>query len=220
MIDVDRVRSKYRRNVRVFDLLGRRLERLRAAAVARLDLRPGDVVLDLGCGTGLSFQALEAAVGPDGRIIGIEVSPHMLERARQKARRLGWRNVTLIEANAEEIELRPECIDGVLCFYTHDIMGSPRALTSALRALRVGGRVVAAGGKRVRGMRGLVLNPLILAYAVPFVTTLSETRRPWRRLEELLGPLEVEERFWGSAYIASGAKRGDTVRAWAPPGAH
>lgn len=219
MIDVDRVRDKYRRNVRLFDLLGRRLRVLRGAAVRRLDLRAGDVVLDLGCGTGLSFEALEAAIGPGGRIIGIEISPHMLERAHEKTQRLGWRNVTLIEANAEDVGLRPECLDGVLCFYTHDIMGSRSALERAVRALRVGRRAVAAGGKRASGVRGLLLNPVILAYAIPFVTTLSETRRPWRRLEELIGPLDVEERLWGSAYVACGVKREDRlVPACSPAG--
>jgi SAM-dependent methyltransferase len=100
-----------------------------------------------------------------------------------------------------------DSVDGVLCFYTHDIMNSPRALRQAVQALRRGGRFVAAGGKRVPGLRGLMLNPIILAYSLPFITNLAEVARPWKHLEALLGPLVVEEHLWGSAYVAYSVKR-------------
>ncbi len=206
-MDVEQIKRKYRRNARFYDLLGGGVPGLRARAIARMDLRPGEVVLDFGCGTGLSLDLLEQAIGPQGRIIGVELSPDMLARAREKIERHAWTNVALLEANAEEVDLQSASVDAVLFFATHDIMNSKRAIERAVRALRPGGRFVAAGAKRASGLHGLLINPVTLAYSLPFVTNLSGTARPWTHLEHLLGPLDVEERLWGTAYIAHGVKR-------------
>ncbi|MEX5303140.1 class I SAM-dependent methyltransferase [Kocuria sabuli] len=72
----------------------------RRAGAAALAPRPGDQVLDVGCGTGLNFALLQEVVGSTGRIVGIDRSPRMLDRARRRVRRRGWRNVILLEADA------------------------------------------------------------------------------------------------------------------------
>lgn len=206
-MDVQQIKQKYRRNARFYDVIERPFRRFRERALDRLNLRPGEAALDFGCGTGLSFDLLEQAVGPQGHIIGVELSPDMLMRARQKIDSHGWTNITLIEGNAEEVDLAPESVDAVLCYYTHDIMHSERALARAVNALRPGGRFVTAGAKRASGLAGLLINPLTRAYSLPFVTNLSGTARPWAHLEHLMGPLEVDERLWGSGYVARGVKR-------------
>jgi ubiquinone/menaquinone biosynthesis C-methylase UbiE len=132
----------------------------------------------------------------------------MLSRARRRIAARGWKNVTLIEASAEAAELDPESVDAVLSFYTHDIMNSPIALKKALAALRPAGRFVAAGVKRTTGVRGLLLNPLTVAYSRTAVTSFANFDRPWVHLESLLGHLEIEDQLWGTAYIARGTKRG------------
>ncbi len=205
MIDTERVKRAYRRTARFYDVTALPSGRLRANAIARAELRPGEAVLDLGCGTGLSFDLLEQAVGPQGQVIGVELSPDMLARAREKVAKQGWKNVKLIEANAEEVDLAPESVDAVLSVYTNDIIHSRRAVERAVRALRSRGRFVAAGAKQAGGLRGVVLNPITLAQSLPFIT-MPLTASPWTHLEDLLGPLEVEERLLGSAYIARGVK--------------
>ena len=205
-MDVDLVRRKYRRNARLYDLVRVPTARVRDIAVGRLSLRPGDTVLDFGCGTGLSFELLERTVGPTGRIIGVDVSPDMLAKAREKVAAYGWSNVTLIESNVEEVLLEPESVDAVLCFYTHDIVCSDRALQVAIRALRTGGRFVAAGVKLANGIRGLLLNSLTLAYSLPAVTNVSGLDRPWAGAERMLGHLDIEEHLAGTAYVARGVK--------------
>jgi demethylmenaquinone methyltransferase/2-methoxy-6-polyprenyl-1,4-benzoquinol methylase len=205
-MDVDLVKRKYRRNAALYDLVRGPTGRLRKIAIGRLGLRAGDAVLDFGCGTGLSFQPLEEAVGPTGRIVGVDVSPDMLAKAREKVAAGGWSNVTLIESNAEEVAVEPESVDALLCFYTHDVMRSERALGVAVGALRAGGRSVAAGVKLASGIRGLLLNPITVTYSIPAITDLSGMDRPWVILERLLGGLEVEEFLCGTAYIARGVK--------------
>ena len=205
-MDSDTTRRQYRRNAVFYNLVDRPLRRIRRRAIAALQLRPGETALDFGCGTGLSFDELERAVGPGGRIVGVDVSPDMLRRARARIANHGWTNVTLIESSADAVELEPEWVDGVICFYTHDIMNSPDALARALAALRSGGRIVTAGVKRASGAQGVLLNPLTKAYSSSAVTSLANFDRPWIHLESLLGHLELESQLLGTAYIARGTK--------------
>ena len=95
--------EKYRRFAPLYDLLSAEWPVYRAGrkiGIESLDLRPGDQVLDIGCGTGLNFGLLHQRIGPGGRIVGIDRSPDMLAQARRKATRNGWTNVILIEADA------------------------------------------------------------------------------------------------------------------------
>lgn len=213
-MDVEKIKRKYRRNARLYDrMIARPTEALRRAAVARLALRPGERVLDLGCGTGLSLPLLRDAVGDDGVVYGVELSPDMLARARTRVAGAGCCNVQLIEANAESFEL-PEPVHGILCFYTHDILVSPTALRRAIGFLAPEGRVVAAGAKLVHGWRALI-NPITVAYSLPAVTSrdLRPAYRPFALLEELLRDVQVEERWLGSQYLVWGKRgTGDSIR--------
>src|SRR5579863_2770796 len=100
--DRDEAIAQYRSRVPVYDLEIAIAEPLRRRAIARLALKPGETVLDVGCGTGLSFRHIEKYVGPHGAIIGVEQSPEMIAKARARAAQNGWSNVTLINAPAEE----------------------------------------------------------------------------------------------------------------------
>ncbi len=205
-VDIEAIRRKYKRNSVFYNLVDRPLRRVRARAVARLNLRPGESVLDLGCGTGLSVGMLQRAVGRDGRVIGVDASPDMLARARRLVAHHGWTNVRLVEADAASAALAPESVDAVLCFYTHDIMQSDAAIETATAALRPGGRIVAAGAKRTTGLCGLALNAVTETYSRTAISNLDGFDRPWAHLQGRLGPLEIEERLWGTAYIARGVK--------------
>lgn len=207
-MDVAKIKRKYRLNARFYDrLIAAPTDALRRQAARRLALRPGDRVLDLGCGTGLSLPLLREAVGDAGVVYGVELSPEMLALACQKVQTAGWRNVHLIEANAETFEI-DEPVDGVLCFYTHDIMLSATALPRAVGCLKPGGRLVAAGGKLVHGWRGWLINPLTVAYSLPAVTTLDLRRsyEPFGLMRQLLTEFGFEERMLGSQYLAWGRK--------------
>jgi len=195
----------YRRIAGSFDLSTAWLEPYRRRAVSQLRLQPGDVVVDVGCGTGLSFAAIQSAIGPTGRLVGIEPSPEMLAAARARVADAGWANVTLLEVGAEEAAL-PEPADAVLFAFTHDVVRSPEALANVLRQVRPGGRLAAAGPKW--SAFAPHLNPLVWQVARQFVTTFDGFRRPWAELERAVSDLAVEEAYFGCVYLASGKVAG------------
>jgi SAM-dependent methyltransferase len=80
-------------------LLGQ-LPRLRRTATARLALHAGDSVLELACGTGADFPYVEAQIGSEGRLVGLDYTPSMLAQARNLMEKQGWQNVELVHADA------------------------------------------------------------------------------------------------------------------------
>jgi ubiquinone/menaquinone biosynthesis C-methylase UbiE len=175
----------------------------RLLASRLLGIREGSVVLDLGCGTGLSFARLEQTIGETGRLMGIDANAQMLARARERVQKRRWHNVTLLHARAEEVQLPPESVDALSCFYVHDVVMSQLAMEQAIAALRPGGSLVLAGPKQATRRPGQVISRL---FDHAFATTVSHTPRPWSVVELLVGPLQITEALWGSTYVARGSK--------------
>jgi ubiquinone/menaquinone biosynthesis C-methylase UbiE len=114
----------------------------RRRAVAALVLKPGDVVLEIGAGTGRNFPYLVEAVGTTGVVIGVDASAGMLAEAQKLIDREGWSNVELIREDATQLQLERE-VDGVLFSLSYSALPEPRpALAAAWQRLRPGGRVV------------------------------------------------------------------------------
>lgn len=194
--------SLYSRRAGIYDLELALFEPIRRRAIARLALRRGDVVLDLGCGTGLSLALLRAGVGARGRIIGIEQSPEMIERARERVARQRWRNVTLLCSPVEAAEI-PALADAALFHFTHDILRRREALAHVVAHLVPGARVVASGLKWAHGWAAPA-NLLVWPAALHSVTSLEGLHRPWSRLAACTGPLEVQTALLGTVFIAGG----------------
>src|SRR3712207_3235634 len=95
----------YRSLAGVYDTHSQVARRERREIVNRLRLRPGDVVVDVGCGTGLCFPSILDAIGPTGYLVGVDQSAAMLDRARGRVKELGWDNVDLVCASAEGAQL-------------------------------------------------------------------------------------------------------------------
>jgi SAM-dependent methyltransferase len=193
---------QYRSRARIYDLELLLFEPVRQRAIDQLRLKKGDRVLDVGCGTGLSFSALEGLVGTEGSIAGIEQSPEMLERARARAAENSWNNVALVAASVEEAAI-PFAADAALFHFTHDIMRTPGALANVVSHLRPGARIVAAGLKWAPA-RTMPLNILVWNAALRSTSTLEGLARPWSHLERLLSQLEVEQMLGGTVYVAGG----------------
>ena len=196
--------AQYARRAPVYDLELALFEPVRHQAVARLALRPGEVVLDVGCGTGLSLPLLHAAVGTAGRIIGIEPSPEMMALAHERARREQWRNVTLVPASALDAQL-PEPTDAVLFHFTHDVMRDAAALAHVLGQVKPSARVVACG-LRWAAPWAWPVNLMVLPAALRSVTSLEGMQRPWSHLERLISITRVDSLMAGGVYLASGVR--------------
>ena len=196
---------QYRSRARIYDLELLLFEPVRQRAIDLLHLKHGDRVLDVGCGTGLSFMAVEGLIGPEGSIVGVEQSPEMLERARVRATENNWKNITLISSSVEEAAI-PLAADAALFHFTHDIMRTPNALANVVSHLRPGARIVAAGLKWAP-TRAMPLNLLVWNAALRSTSTLEGLARPWSHLEPLLSRLEVEQMLGGTVYVASGIVR-------------
>jgi ubiquinone/menaquinone biosynthesis C-methylase UbiE len=203
--DRDAALEQYRRRARVYDWELKLFEPVRHRAISRLGLGPGDVVFDVGCGTGLSLPMLRQGIGPKGRIVGIEQSPEMFAQARRRVARARWNRVTLMCTPVEDADLRVRA-DAALFHFTHDILRRAEAIANVLRHLKPGARVVASGLKWAAPWLMRPVNWLVLPAALRSVTSLDGMDRPWQLLEEQLGPMVVESQLLGGAYIASGVR--------------
>src|SRR5262245_22961828 len=108
-------------------------------------LREGEVVLDLGCGAGIDSLLAARAVGPGGRVIALDMTREMVDRARRNAAEAGLRNVDVRQGLIEEIPLPPGSVDvvvsnGVVNLSTR----KSRVFAEARRVLRLGGRICIA----------------------------------------------------------------------------
>ena len=108
--------------------------RLRERVVDALDLGRGDVVVEMGCGTGANLPVLRDRVGRGGTVIGLDVSAGVVERARNRIRRAGWRNVHVARADATRSPLGvggaddgtvPSEVDGVLATFVTGMLPDP-----------------------------------------------------------------------------------------------
>ncbi|HEY6133520.1 MAG TPA: methyltransferase domain-containing protein [Rubrivivax sp.] len=213
--DRDAALAQYRRRAAYYDLELAALAPLRRRAIEALGLRTGETVLDVGCGTGLSLPLLVSALGPSGRIVGIEQSASMLAHAQRRVAAGAWQeNVRLECAPAEEAKIGVTA-DAALFFFTHDILRRPEALGAVLSHLRPGARVVAAGLKWAPPWAWPV-NLFVWPAALHSVSSLAGLEAPWSGLAQRLDRLDVESWFMGGAFVATGSVAGPLRRSACP----
>jgi SAM-dependent methyltransferase len=109
-------------------------------ALERLDVRPGERVLDIGCGGGETTAEIAHRVGPDGRVVGVDISEPLAARARDATAGLPY--VEIRVADAQMAAFEPESFDGLFSRFGVMFFADPEAAFSNLRrALRPGGRI-------------------------------------------------------------------------------
>jgi ubiquinone/menaquinone biosynthesis C-methylase UbiE len=110
------------------------------AAVARAGIRPGGVVVDVGCGTGRALAALRQAVGPDGSVIAADLTPEMLDAARPKA---AAARAALVLADARRLPFTDASADALFAAGLVNHLPDPEAgLGELARVARPGGLLV------------------------------------------------------------------------------
>ncbi len=200
--------AKYRQHAAAYDSRCGPTWTIRERAISALALQPGQSVLDVACGTGLSLALLRDHVGETGQVFGFDHSAEMLTLARKRVAEGAsalvspWRNVQLFEAPAQALAL-PQAVDALLFHYTHDILRSPSALAAVLACARPGARVAIAGIKYFP--RWLApLNAWVYWKNQGYNGAPGELRRPWDRIAPRLADWQFEATQFGMGYIASG----------------
>jgi len=196
--------TAYARDAVEYDRRTSAFARYREMVVDALPLRPGDTVIDAGCGTGLCFAALQERIGPGGTIVGVDAAPEMLELAAERVADAGWSNVVLTCSPLETAEL-PTADHALFCA-VHDIMQSGPALDNVLGHLRAGAGVAAGGGKW-GPVWAIGLNASVLGLHAPYVRDFAGFDRPWTLLAERVADLTVQELAMGAGYVASGVRK-------------
>jgi SAM-dependent methyltransferase len=160
-------------------------------------LRPGQTALDAGCGTGRALPHLRAAVGPNGRVLGFDLTPEMLATARRHGRHA---HAALALADARRLPLRPGSIDGGFAAGLLPHLPDPGlGLAELARVIAPGGRLVLfhPGGRAALAARhGRRLREDDLLAPDPLSRLLQRTG--WRLARHDDGPdrfLAVAERF-------------------------
>jgi demethylmenaquinone methyltransferase/2-methoxy-6-polyprenyl-1,4-benzoquinol methylase len=223
----DRLIETYRKKAKHYDVTSRlypvpgyphRAQRLRA--VQALGLRAGDTVVDIACGTGLNFALIEEAIGPDGQIVGVDLTDAMLARAQDRIVAKGWSNISLVHADAAEFDFPAE-VDAILSTYAlTQVPECTQVIARGAAALSGGGRWVVLDVK-VPDNTPAWLSQAGTAIVRPFAS-IDEwiLRRPWEAIraamqEELTGVCWTEL-FFGTAFLAAASRSAGAIGAHSP----
>jgi len=212
----------YRKKAKHYDLTSRfypvpgypqRAQRLQA--VRALGLRPGATVVDVACGTGLNFSLLEQAIGPNGRIVGVDLTDAMLAQARHRIETNGWRNVSLVQADAAEFDFPTE-VDAILSTYAlSHVPDCGDVIAHGAAALSRGGRWVVLDLKAPDNLpRWLAQIGIAVGRRFGSIDEWAR-RRPWEAvhaaMQDELADLSWTELCFGTAFLAAGS-RGSRLR--------
>jgi ubiquinone/menaquinone biosynthesis C-methylase UbiE len=186
----------------------------RRRAVQALGLRPGATVVDIACGTGPNFSLLEEAIGPGGRIIGVDLTDAMLSRARERTAKNGWANISLVQSDALTFDF-PAGVDAILSTYAlTQVPECAEVIAHGAGALAPGGRLAVLDLK-VPDNTPRRISQLGTATVRPFASIDQWImRRPWEAIraavqDELAEP-SWTELFLGTAFLAAGSSGAET----------
>ena len=185
----------------------------RRRAVQELRIGPGDTVVDMACGTGLNFRLLEEAIGPEGRIVGVDLTDAMLDQAQQRIETNGWSNVSLVQADAAEFDF-PGGVDAILSTYAMTQVPECREVIARGAAALSGGGRWAVLDLKVPDRTPRWLAHLGIATVRPFASIEDwVARRPWEAIragmQETLTDVSWTELFFGTAFLACGQRTGE-----------
>ncbi|HJU86368.1 MAG TPA: methyltransferase domain-containing protein [Gemmatimonadota bacterium] len=181
----------------------RYLEHL-ADAVDELGVEPGETVVDLACGTGLNFERILARNGESGRLIGVDLTAAMLEKAAERVRRHGWRNVDLVHADAADYEFPPGVMRilstaGITLVAEYD-----EVIARAARSLSPGGRMVLYDFKIPENWPEWRIQVQMRIRARFGQTRDLEERKPWESIARHFPIHRTRELYSGLAFLSIG----------------
>jgi phosphatidylethanolamine/phosphatidyl-N-methylethanolamine N-methyltransferase len=176
----------------------------RRRAVARIGLKSGERVVEIGCGTGRNLALLRDAVGSEGHVIGVDASAGMLAQAQKVVSRHGWGNVTLVCEDAAKLTL-DEPVDAAYFSLSYSVLPERApVLDRAWEAVRPGGRLVIMDAGIPQTRLGRTLAPLAEIVATVFPG--DPYSQPWEDLARISDSVAVE-RFQLNLYFVCTARK-------------
>ncbi len=214
----DKNAGYYDLSVKVFyPLIGLRIKTYRKYAVEHLNLKKGDIVVDLGCGTGLAFPLIMEKIGHRGKLIGVDISNVMLSVAEGRVNAAKWQNVELIHSDIEEYDI-PAGINGVISTGVFGYLNKREAVLEIIyRSLEDRGKVVIVDGMRPQRWPAFLFR-LFVKLSSPYGLTESyfDNNTP-ELVARLFQNVTYEEMYGGLLYIISGEKQEYTAKQYTQP---
>ena len=189
--------------LRLLHLFGFWESRYRSAAVDALKLRPGNTVVDVGCGTGRNFRYLQEKIGGNGRLTGVDLTKEMLEKAGTRVLRHGWTNVDLLQEDASEFNFPIEA-DGIISTFMLSTMPEhEKIIEHAAQSLRPGGRLVILDVKEPLWPSWFFKISCRFFYQ-PYGTLYEHLRqKPWETMKRHFKSVTIREFYAGAVYMAA-----------------
>jgi demethylmenaquinone methyltransferase/2-methoxy-6-polyprenyl-1,4-benzoquinol methylase len=211
LIETYRKKAKhYNVTSRLYPVPGYPQQTQRLRAVQALCLRAGGSVIDIACGTGQNFPMIEEAIGPGGRLVGVDLTDAMLARAQDRIEANGWRNISLVQADAADFDF-PTGADAILSTYAlSQVPECAQVIAHGAAALTEDGRWVVLDLKLPGSTPGWLAQ--FGTAVVRHFASIDEwmMRRPWAAIraamQEELADLCWTELFFGSAFLAVGRR--------------
>jgi demethylmenaquinone methyltransferase/2-methoxy-6-polyprenyl-1,4-benzoquinol methylase len=196
--------ENYDISANLYYFIGFREYAFRKKAVQALNLKPGDTVLEIACGTGLNFPLIQKKIGSNGKIIGLDITDKMLEKAQQRITLNGWSNVDLVKSDAAEFSF-PKNLNGILSTFAITLIPEyEQIIKDGSKALACGGRFAILDFKKPKN-RPAWLTKLLALSMKPFGITLDlADRHPWESIEKHMQKSIFEELYFGFSYLSVG----------------
>ncbi len=171
-------------------------------AVQSLELKENNLVLDLACGPGLIFTLLQKKIGPEGKLIGVDYVPEMINHCQKQVKKRGWKNVLLLNEDAAKLNLAPNSLDGIISIIgLSAIPDYHKTIELCHRFLKPGGRLVIMDGKNSRSK---LINVLLKLFR--WSKSYQQTDLI-AELKKTFPQISVTEYFLGTAFIAVMVKK-------------
>ncbi|WP_417345540.1 class I SAM-dependent methyltransferase [Ferrimonas sp.] len=197
---------KYDLAVRLYRLIGLDIERYREKAVDLLELKKGDCVLELGCGTGLNFDLLMRKIGREGHLVGVDFSSEMLSCAQERVNQSGWENVQLVHSDISKFDF-PAGMDGIIATGVFGYLEDRKFIIEKMASsIAPGGRISVVDGKYPSHWPTWLFR-LFVWLSSPFGLTEDYFRNDTcQQVRCQFQDTSIEEVYGGLMYILSGSK--------------